>query len=416
VQTVAIIGGGPAGAVAAERLAGGNPQLRVLVFEERLGWEKPCGGGLPYKVLQRYPFLLGATSPRSLIHDTEFVAASGEAVRLRLSRPVAVYSRSVLNRLLLDRARAAGAEVIPERVLGFERTPQGWVIQSRAGHNTHREHTAHDGHDDRDRQDDRGGRYVCDHLVLAAGARTSLRQRLAPPLAAHDLILTFGYYLPRADDLLRVQFLEGCEGYAWAFPRPDHLSVGVAAKLGELSMTALKQRLRAFMLRFGYGEPGDAQVFSHVLPGLGSQSWKCLPLAGPGWSMAGDAAGLADPITGEGIYLAMRSGELVADAILAGAPETYPKRVWRDFGRKLAFGSHLVRRFYQGTFLGEVCTTRMIQYARRSQAFRTLMQDLIDGSQSYPTLIFRVGWALACLAGSLAFGSQDLPPGMEVAD
>jgi flavin-dependent dehydrogenase len=389
VQTVAIIGGGPAGAVAAARLAGGSPQLRVLVFEEKLGWEKPCGGGLPYKVLQRYPFLLAATSPRSLVQDTEFAAATGEAVRLRLARPIAVYSRSVLNRLLLDRARAAGAEVIPQRILGFEKTARGWEIESR------------------------DGRSACDHLVLAAGARSSLRQRLAPPLAAHDLILTFGYYLPRADDLLRVQFLEGCEGYAWAFPRSDHISVGVAAKLGELSMAALKQRLRVFMLRFGYGEPGDAQVFSHVLPGLGPQSWKRLPLAGPGWSMVGDAAGLADPITGEGIYFAMRSGELVADSILSGAPEAYPKHVWRDFGRKLAFGSHLVRRFYQGKFLGEVCTTRMIEYARRSQAFRKLMRDLIDGSQSYPTLVFRVAWALGCLATSLAFGSQDLPPGMQ---
>lgn len=389
MQTVAIIGGGPAGAMAAARLAGGNPGLRVLVFEERVGWEKPCGGGLPYRVLQRYPFLLDAVASRSLIYDTEFVAANGEAVRLCLSRPVAVYSRSALNTILLERARAAGAQVIPERVLGFESTAHGWQLESR------------------------GGRYACDHLVLAAGGRTALRQRLAPPLAAKDLVLTFGYYLPCAENLLRVQFLEGCEGYAWAFPRPDHLSVGVAAKLGELSMTSLKQRLHDFMLRFGYGEPAAAPLFSHVLPALGPQSWRHLKLAGPRWSLAGDAAGLADPITGEGIYFAMRSGELVAESILAGTPENYPRRVWRDFGRKLAFGSHLVRRFYRGTFLGEVCTTRMIQYARRSRAFRKLMEDLIDGSQSYPTLALRVGWSLACLVGNLAFGSESLPPGMQ---
>ena len=392
MQTIAIIGGGPAGAVAAARLAGGNPGMCVLVFEERPGWEKPCGGGLPYKVLQRYPYLLGATERRNLVHDAEFVATSGERIRLRLSRPVAIYPRSVLNTLLLERARAAGAEVMAERVLGFEKTGSGWELESR------------------------DGRYRCDHLVLAAGGRTSLRRRLAPPLAAKDLVLTFGYYLPRADGLLRVQFLENCEGYAWAFPRPDHLSVGIAAKLGEVTMTELKRRLRAFMLRFGYGDSGGAPVFSHVLPALGPQGWKDLKLAGPGWSLAGDAAGLADPITGEGIYFAMRSGDLVADSILAGAPESYPKRVWREFGRKLAFGSHLVPRFYSGKFLGELCTTRMIQYARRSQAFRKLMEDLIDGSQSYPTLAFRVGWALACLAGNLAIGSQNLPPGMQVAE
>ena len=389
MPTVAIIGGGPAGAIAAARLASGNPQLRVLVFEERLGWEKPCGGGLPYRVLQRYPFLLDAAASRSLLYDTEFVAANGEAVRLRLSRPVAVYSRSALNTLLIERARAAGAEVIPERVLAFGRAAQDWQVESRRG------------------------LHACDHLVLAAGARSSLRQRLAPPLAAKDLLQTFGYYLPSSGNLVRVQFLEGCEGYAWAFPRLDHLSVGVAAKLGELSITGLKQRLHDFMLRFGYGGPEGAPLFSHVLPALGPRSWKHLQLAGPGWSLAGDAAGLADPITGEGIYFAMRSGELLAESIRAGAPEDYPNRVSRDFGRKLAFGSHLVRRFYRGTVGGELCTTRMIQYARRSQSFRNLMEDLVDGSQSYPTLVFRVGWALACLAGNLAFGSRNLPPGMQ---
>ena len=392
MQTIAIIGGGPAGAVAAERIAKGRPEIRVRVFEEKPAWEKPCGGGLPYKVLRRYPFLAAATTSRMLIQDTEFVAASGDSVRLQLAHPIAVYSRSVLNRLLLDRAVSAGAELVTERVLSFDRSDRGFNVQTRHG------------------------LYTCDHLVIAAGARTPLRQRLASPLSVNDLVLTFGYYLPRAENLLRVQFLQGCEGYAWAFPRPDHVSVGIAAKFGELAMAGLKERLHAFMLRFGYGKPGTAPVFSHVLPALSSRSWKSLPLGGPGWSMAGDAAGLADPVTGEGIYFAMRSGELVAESILDGAPETYPKRAWREFGRTLAFGSHLARRFYLGKFLGEVCTQRMIQYARRCQAFRKLMEDLIDGSQSYPTLVVRVGWALACLAGNLAFGSQDLPPGMPATD
>lgn len=66
-RTIAIIGGGPAGATAAEKLAqgwglrnaGGSGHL-VLVFEEKIGWEKPCGGGLTHKALRRYPFLAQA--------------------------------------------------------------------------------------------------------------------------------------------------------------------------------------------------------------------------------------------------------------------------------------------------------------------------------------------------------------------
>src|SRR5215472_2480796 len=244
METIGIIGGGPAGATIAERLAKGCARFRVLVFEEKLGWEKPCGGGLTHKALRRYPFLLNAVEPHTLIRDAEFVAANGDSVRLRLARPLAIYSRSVLNNLLLERAREAGAEVIADRVLGFERTPQGWELKSRNGH------------------------YACDQLILAAGARTALRRRLLPDFGADDFIQTFGYYLPGTDGPVRVQFFKNFEGYAWAFPRPDHLSIGIAGKIGVSAMAGLKSRLQAFMRAHGYDSDAAlrAPIFSHVLP------------------------------------------------------------------------------------------------------------------------------------------------------
>lgn len=340
--------------------------------------------------MRRYPFLRDAVEPHCVLRDTEFVAASGESVRLHLPRPLAVYSRTVLNGLLLGRAERAGAAVVAEHVLGFGRSGQGWELKTRQG------------------------RYTCDYLVLAAGGRTGLRRQLAPSFGPSDLMLSFGYYLPGTHGLLRVQFFENFEGYAWAFPRPGHLSVGIAAKASESSMADLKQRLHAFMRRFNYGpsEHERAPIFSHVLPALGRESWRTLRLGGPGWALIGDAAGLADPITGEGISFAMRSGELLARAILDGDPQSYPERVRADFGRKLAFGARLARRFYHGTFFGEPTTTRMIQYARRSQAFRRLLENLIDGSQSYPSLAAQVCWAFVRWGGDSGFGirSRALPP------
>ena len=50
-------------------------------------------------------------------------------------------------------------------------------------------------------------------------------------------------------------------------------------------------------------------------------------LAGPNWALAGDAAALVDPITGEGLYYALRSGDLLAEMLLAGSPERYPERL-----------------------------------------------------------------------------------------
>jgi flavin-dependent dehydrogenase len=388
METIGIIGGGPAGATTAERLANGGSALHVLVFEERLGWEKPCGGGLTHKTLRRYPFLIEAAEPHTLIRDAEFVAANGDSVRLQLARPLAIYSRSVLNELLLGRAREAGAEVIGERVLGFERTLQGWELRTR------------------------GRRHRCDRLILAAGARTALRRRLLPDFGPDDFIQTFGYYAPGTGGPVRVQFFENFEGYAWAFPRTDHSSIGIAGKMGVASMAGLKRRLHDFMRAFGYDSDDalKAPIFSHLIPTLSRSSWKSLTLAGPGWALAGDAAGLVDPITGEGIYFAMRSGELLADSILKGVPENYPERVRRDFVGKLAFGARLSHRFYLGTFLGESCVTLMVEYARRSRAFRQLMQDLIEGSQTYPSLAARVCWTFVRSFGDLLRSAGDGMP------
>ena len=253
-----IVGGGPAGAMAAERLA--RQGARVTLLEERLGWEKPCGGGLTHKALKRYPFLLEAREHAKVVQDVEFVAASDAALRFRPRQPLAVFSRSKLNNLLLDRARAAGAEVVEDRACDFRRSLCGWELEGRSGV------------------------YKADYLVLAAGARTRLRALLTQPFGPRDFMLTYGYYLPGCGDLLRVQFFEQFEGYAWAFPRPDHFSVGICGKLGEDSMTGLRERLHAFMSRFGYAQSG-ARVFSHLLPALSPDAWSALRLevrVGPG--------------------------------------------------------------------------------------------------------------------------------------
>jgi geranylgeranyl diphosphate/geranylgeranyl-bacteriochlorophyllide a reductase len=384
MKTIAIVGGGPAGAVAAERLARAlESGWRVVVFEERRGWEKPCGGGLPYKALRRYPFLLDACEPHTLVREVELVEPGGLAVRFDLRNPLAIYSRSVLNELLLRRAQQAGAEVLAEHVLGFQRAGSGWRIQTR-----HSEYSA-------------------DYLVLAAGARSMLRRLLAPPFAQRDFMLTYGFYAPGADPVLRIRFFEDWEGYAWSFPRPDHLSLGICGKAGDHSMGGLQERLARFREGLGYDASGNgAPVFSHLLPALSVESWHNLRLAGPGWALAGDAAGLVDPVTGEGIYYAMLSGELLAEAILEAAPESYPERVWRHFGARLAKGSRFARLFYRADFLGRPATTRLVQLAARSAAFRSLLQDLIDGSQSYGGLAGRALCACGQSLGEMA--SQSL--------
>ncbi|MGA2077560.1 MAG: NAD(P)-binding protein, partial [Terriglobia bacterium] len=85
-----VIGGGPAGAMAAEALA--RAGRRVTVFEEKLGWEKPCGGGVTDKALARYPFLSPAAGEAKLVREVEFVAANSASLRFQLRQPLAIYS------------------------------------------------------------------------------------------------------------------------------------------------------------------------------------------------------------------------------------------------------------------------------------------------------------------------------------
>jgi flavin-dependent dehydrogenase len=241
--------------MAAERLA--RAGARVTLFEENEAWEKPCGGGVPYKALRRYPFLLEASDEHVCIDDVELVAANGSAVRIRLRQPLAIYSRFVLNRLLLRRAREAGAEIVQERIQGFRRTGSGWRLEIR-GRRSPGEDPLRSGRslsmptslppsDFENRRSEaphptaygghplpQGGEgcgpgcfharattlihtedYSAEYLILSAGARSQLRSLLAAPLGARDFMLTFGYYAPSVDRLLRVQFFEGFEGYAW---------------------------------------------------------------------------------------------------------------------------------------------------------------------------------------------------------
>ena len=370
-QQILIVGGGPAGALCGEQLA--RAGFAVTLFEERRGWEKPCGGGVTWKTVERYPFLLAGGVERKLVRTTELIASNGARVRLSLSRPIALYSRAVLNAFLLRRAQAAGCAVVPERAT-LARTHGGVRVRTAQG--------------------EVGG----DFLVIATGARHTLGgettvgwngSQPCEKLGPRDLELTLGYYLPVEDNRLRVQFLENFEGYLWSFPRTDHLAVGICGKLAQNTSAGLKEKLHRFLAAEGI--PCAAGTFySHLLPSLDRPTWKRLPLAGDGWARVGDAAGLVDPITGEGIYYALRSGELLAAALADGSRESYPARVKNDFARDLRCAAAWQPTFYRGRVLGAGVTQRLIQLVRRSPRFAALVDDHFAGSQSYRGLKWRL--------------------------
>ena len=366
MKTVAVLGGGPAGAFAAERLA--RAGLKTILFDEKLAWEKPCGGGLTYKAYQQYPFLIDNDTPKKLIRRTSLSAPKAGEVNLGLANPLVIYSRFDLNRMLLQRAEKAGAVIEQTRVLGIERQGRGWRLRTQSG------------------------AAAADFCVVATGARNPLRE-VGTEWSAKDTMSALGYYVPASQDHIDIQFLPRLEGYIWVFPRCGHLSVGICGK-GAPAHT-LRARLEKYMQERGIAWKG-AKFYSHMLPSLDSPGWRKNRVAGEGWMAVGDAGGLVDPITGEGLYYAMRSGDLASRVVLNDAhspaekPAAYRALLAREFALDLEFASTLARRVFLGTFMFSSVPARMIQFIRRSPRFCELMQDLFAGTQPYLELRARL--------------------------
>jgi flavin-dependent dehydrogenase len=237
-------------------------------------------------------------------------------------------------------------------------------------------------------------------VVLAAGARNQLLPETTA-LGAPDLEMTLGYFVPTEEDIIKIKFLKQFEGYLWSFPRADHLSVGICGRMGQTSSQELRRHLSDFVEEEKIPMDG-ARFFSHVLPSPQAQTIRGRRIVGRNWGMAGDAAACVDPITGEGLYYALRSGDLLAEALIENQPQTYPERLRVAFSSDLEFAAKIARKVFRGTFLGSAITTRMVQLLNYSPAFRDLIRDVFSGSQDYQSLKRRLWSQLGITASEIA--------------
>jgi flavin-dependent dehydrogenase len=362
---IAIVGAGPAGGFAAAVLAAGGRD--VLLFDEKLAWEKPCGGGLTHKALQQYPFLAETGGGSALVEHCELISPSGRRVRFHMQHPVAIFPRLALNGLVLERARGAGSsvdvsvDVRKERVTRITRTGGAWRVATPQLE------------------------YQASYLVLAAGARNPFRSQFVSPISPSDLMVTAGYFIRGSCSLMQIQFLKGITGYIWVFPRADHVSAGIAGKMGEKSAAELRHILEQWLQENGY-RLADATFYSHILPSFRAQTFEAIEVCGHGWAMIGDCAGLVDPITGEGLYYALRSAELCANALLAGQPDDYRELLAEEVLCELKLAARVSQRFYQGQIFGDSVLEQMVALTAKSTTFRDLMSDLFAGVQGYRDL------------------------------
>ncbi len=352
----------------------------VVLIDEKLAWEKPCGGGVTAKALRLYPFLNDAEVPRNNVGCCQLISPSGVRFEFELQPAIAIFSRKVLNSLMLERARAAGAEIVCDRVVRIDGPAGAWRLTTRDS-----------------------GVIDASFLVLAAGARSQFRAQFSRAFSSADLMVTAGYFIPGSSARMQIRFLPGIEGYIWTFPRCDHFSAGICGKINSPNTAGLRQLLENFLAEEGF-DFSAAELYGHVLPAPSREMLETTPISGDGWAMVGDAAGLIDPITGEGLYYAFRSGDLLATALLQGRPEGYEPAVRADFLHELITAASLARRFFVGDFMGAPACERLVRFAASSAAFCELLRDLFAGTQSYaglrdrgyrmlPRILFGMGWS-----------------------
>jgi geranylgeranyl reductase family protein len=371
---IAVVGGGPGGCWSAILLA--KLGHTVTLVDPQAPWEKPCGGGITTKAIHQFK-IFGGNLPAKNIEKITVYFGDKTSVSVVPKLPLVVLSRKELAQHLLATAKEAGVRFLHERVTQIHDTGKRWNVKTKESS------------------------LEADFIVGADGATSFVRRTLGTPLPPEDLCITLGYFIPReVPGTMKIFFVPGLEGYIWSFPRPTHISYGLISRSGPGRTAKAKELLSNFILAdLGAEVMEDAEFYSAPVPCLSPQSWTKNVIAGNRWALVGDAAGLVDPITGEGIYFAFRSAEILAQNF--ERPSEYAKVVQQEIGRELARASRIYPRFYNSRFLGGDFRKRTIQFAKHSRTIRQILGNLVAGNQPYIGLkkklffsIPSVGWDL----------------------
>lgn len=346
-----VVGAGPGGASAAYFL--GKAGMRVLVLEkEMLPRYKPCGGGLSLRMLAKYfPFSFEPVIEERM--DRIAYALGNKSLSIPLpDHSMAMVMRDRFDQFILSHAQVEVEQGAP--VQGVIEYPDCVVVETK------------------------GGKQYKSRFVIGSDGASSIVAKSVGLRRRRILAAAIEAEAPVADHVLRqfhamplFIFGEMRTGYLWIFPKADHLSVGIAAlhpKPGQLQTT-----LHRVMSQYEINLKG-IPLHGHPLPIYTGRE----RIATARVLLIGDAAGLVDPLSGEGIRLAIKSGHLAVTSILTNQVERYSRWVYKQIGSSQTLGLALGQLFYS---FPRACFNLGVRNPLATRAVVDLLSDQIGYGQ-----------------------------------
>ncbi|MBH0203590.1 MAG: geranylgeranyl reductase family protein [Nitrospira sp.] len=360
---VIVVGSGPAGACAAWRLA--QAGVAVAVIEKAaLPRYKTCGGGIIGRALQALPLDVGHVVEQPCHRAQLIIHPTG--LSFTTHRPIPIVSMTMRDQFdfaLLSAAQAAGAVVHQRRALediSFHKDFVTLVTNE--------------------------GSIRAQFVVAADGAFSTVarKMRLADgpvliPALEYEVTVPLDR-LDRFHGVARFDFGWLPDGYAWVFPKQQHLSIGV------LSMGRRGGDLKSSMARYldllGCRSVTRIEPHGFVIPVRRRSG----PFVDQRVLFVGDAAGFADPVTGEGISFAVRSGLMAAQALIDTQLKEEPVR--NTYSRALAetILPELRTARWLGRLLYHYPRTRSWAFAWQGQRLCEAVTDVMAGTRTYQDL------------------------------
>jgi geranylgeranyl reductase family protein len=300
---VAVVGAGPAGSATAIRLASAGAKV-VLLDRARFPRDKPCGGGLTGRALRHAPCSLDPVLEH-VVDRFRIRLRYGRSFTRRHPQPLVLMTqRRRLDLHLAEQAAAAGAE-LRDGVRVADVQPESAGVTARMD-----------------------GRVVRADVLVGADGANGIVARAAGlgDGVVHGVALEANVSyerLPRdrveSTAVIELGVVPG--GYGWVFPKGDHANLGVGGWGSE--GPRLRDHLARLARMHGVDTGELRDLRGHRLPmrrlGATPASGRVL--------LVGDAAGLVDPLSGDGMYEAFVSGKLAAEAILDGDLDAYAGRL-----------------------------------------------------------------------------------------